>query len=295
MAGKRNELLSPEFLGRLERLSLLARRPVQGWAAGQRRSRRPGRSVEFCDYRAYGVGDDLRYVDWNVFGRSDRLYVKLFVDDEDLCLHLLVDASASMDFGEPSKLDWACRVAASLGFVGLAGLERVGLGVLRERVSEGRPPARGKTQITPMFDFLAGVRGGGHTNLNDSLASYAGRSRASGMVVLISDLMDPAGYAAGLSALLERRLEVHVIHVLSPEELEPAFNGDLRLIDHETGETRPMRVDAEVLNHYRERLQRFLQDAEAFCAAHAIGYHRASSDMPLEQFVFGPLRGRLLA
>src|SRR4051812_24621076 len=130
MASRRELLLSPDFLSQLERLTLHTRRPVRGWTAGQRRSRRSGNSIEFTDYRPYGVGDDLRYVDWNIYGRTDRMVVKLFVDDEELCLHLLVDASASMDWGEPSKLQWAARMAAALGFVGLAGLERVGLGVV---------------------------------------------------------------------------------------------------------------------------------------------------------------------
>ena len=291
------DLLSPSFLAQLERLSLAARKPVRGWAAGQRRSRQAGNSVEFLDYRPYGVGDDLRYVDWNIYRRTDRLVVKQHVDDEELCLHLLVDASASMQAGEPSKLsklDWARRLAAALGYIGLAGLERVGLGVMRERVTEGWSPSRGRSRVTPLFEFLSRVQGGGATRLNQSLIEYAGRSRATGLVVLLSDLLDPSGYEGGLQALLERRFEVHVVHVLSPEELRPALEGDLRLIDQETSEGRVMRVDAETLRAYGERLQAFLSRAEDFCKAKGIQYHRADSAMPVEQFVLGPLRGHLL-
>ena len=136
MAAPRASLLPATLMERLERLSLLARRPVKGWSAGQRRSRKTGHSVEFADYRPYGQGDDLRYVDWNIYARTQRMVVKLFVDDEELCLHLLLDASASMTLGTPSKLDWAAQLAASLGFVGLTGLERVGLGVMRDQVAE---------------------------------------------------------------------------------------------------------------------------------------------------------------
>src|SRR6266511_4050942 len=139
------DLLSSDFLAQLERLALLSRRAFRGRVRGERRSPRKGISVEFSDYRPYGVGDDIRYVDWNVYARLDRLYLKLFVDEEDLCLHLLVDASASMEFGEPSKLDYAARLAAGLGFVGLVNLERVGVGVLRERIAEGFSPARGRS------------------------------------------------------------------------------------------------------------------------------------------------------
>jgi uncharacterized protein (DUF58 family) len=295
VAAKADELLSTEFLAQLERLSLVCRRPVRGWAAGDRTSRRPGRSVEFCDYRPYGVGDDLRYVDWNIFARTDRLYVKLFVDDEDLCLHLLVDASASMDWGAPSKLQWAARLAAALGFVGLASFERVGVGVLRERLAEGWAPARGRGRITSLFEFLGGLEGGGTTDLNGALSSYAARTRESGLVVLVSDLLDPAGYAAGLKALLERRFEVHVVHVLSRDELAPELAGELRLVDRETGATRPLSIDATTLQAYRERLQGFLAGAEAFCRDHAVQYQRAASDEPVERIVLEALRGRLLA
>ena len=157
MPATRHEFFSSEFLAQLERLTLLSRRVFRGHVKGERRSPRRGHSVEFADYRAYGVGDDLRYVDWNIYARTDRLHVKLFVDEEDLCLHLLVDGSASMGFGEPRKLDHAVRVAAALGFVGLVNLERVGVAVLRGRVAEGWPPARGRNQVPGLLGFLAGA------------------------------------------------------------------------------------------------------------------------------------------
>ena len=151
-------LVAADFYERLDRLALVSRRRLLGFGKGDRRSLRRGTSLEFVDYRPYTSGDDPRQVDWNIYGRLDRLHVKLFVDEEDLCLHLLVDASASMGFGAPSKLDYAVRLAAALGFVGLVNHERVGLGVLRQRVSEGWPPTRGRSQILPMMSFLADVR-----------------------------------------------------------------------------------------------------------------------------------------
>ncbi len=288
-------LLPAEFLAQLERLRLRSRRPVRGWAAGDRTSRRPGRSVEFHDYRAYGSGDDVRYVDWNIYARTDRLHVKLFVDDEDLCLHLLVDASASMDWGTPNKLAWAARLAAALGFVGLASAERVGVGILRERLAEGWSPARGRARITSLFDFLGRLRGEGKTDLGEALAAYAARAPVAGVAVLVSDLLDPAGYEAGLRALLEQRYEVHVIHVLSPDELDPELGGELRLVDHETGEARPLSVSRATVDAYRERLQQFIDGAESFCRRYEISYHRATTDAPVERLVLGRLRGTLLA
>jgi uncharacterized protein (DUF58 family) len=294
-SAERSAFFTPDFLAQLERLSLASRRIFRGRVKGERRSPRRGHSVEFCDYRAYGVGDDLRYVDWNAYGRLDRLHVKLFVDEEDLCLHLLVDASASMDFGRPTKLEYAVRLAAALGFVGLVGLERVGVGILRDRISEGWPPARGRNQFPALLDFLTNVRPAGTTRLNEALASYAMRARESGVAVVISDLLDPAGYDAGLRALLERRFEIHLIHLLDPEEMAPELAGDFRLTDAESGEVRELSVDREALRDYRERLHGFLERAEAFCRAQEIGYHRVVTDTPVEAFVLAQLKGLVLA
>jgi len=252
-------------------------------------------SVEFSDYRPYGAGDDLRYVDWNIYGRLDRLYLKLFVDEEDLRLHLLLDGSASMSFGEPGKLHYAARLAAALGFVGLASHERVGVAVIRDRMAEGWSPARGRGQLLSLLEFAARLRGEGPTGLSDALVAYALRSREAGLAVLISDLLDPAGYERGLKALLERRFDVHVVHLLSPEELNPVLAGDLRLTDAETGEIQDFTMDGEAMRSYRERLGEFLESAESFCRANEISYHRVATDTPVEELVLRELKGLLLA
>ncbi len=294
-ATDRQTLFTPEFLAQLERLSLASRRVFRGRVKGERRSLRRGHSVEFCDYRPYGVGDDLRYVDWNAYGRLDRLHVKLFLDEEDLCLHLVLDASASMGFGNPSKLEYALRLAAALGFIGLVNLERVGVAVIRERVQEGFAPTRGRNHFGPLVDFLSSVRADGPTRLNDGLAGYAMRARDSGVAVVFSDLLDPVGFEAGVRALLERRFDVHVIHLLDPEEVNPDVGGDLRLVDSETGEVRELTVDAEALQGYRERLRQFLERVESFCRSAELGYHRVVTDTPVEAFVLSQLKGLVLA
>jgi uncharacterized protein (DUF58 family) len=294
-AETRHAFFPPEFLAQLERLSLLSRRAFRGSVKGERRSPRRGHSVEFADYRAYGVGDDLRYVDWNIYGRLDRLHVKLFVDEEDLCLHLLLDASASMGFGGPSKLSYAVRVAAALGFVGLVSHERVGVSVLRDRAAEGWAPARGRNQVVALLDFLADLRPGGPTRLSEALTGYAMRGREAGLAVVLSDLLDPQGFEAGVRALLERRYDVHVVHVLDPAEINPDLVGDLRLHDAETDEMRDVTVDGDALRGYRERLARFLDRVEGFCRSREVGYHRVVTDTPVEEFVVAQLRGRVVA
>jgi uncharacterized protein (DUF58 family) len=286
------------LLARLERLALLLRRPLQGRAAGERRSTRPGRSMEFADHRPYGAGDDLRYVDWNVYARTGRLYVKRFVDDEELCLHLLVDASSSMDWGEPSKFAAACALAAALGFLGLSGAERVGAALLRAGAGDTWTPGRGRARIPGLFDFLGRAAPGGDTALDAALAAYARGVRGGGVAVLISDLLDPAGCEAGLDALAARGLEVHLVHLLAPQELDPdsarSLEGELRLVDQETGATRHVSVDSQARAAYRRELDAFLARTEALCLRRGWSYTRVASDAPLEQVLFERLRGTLL-
>jgi len=261
---------------------------------GERKSPRRGSSVEFADYRPYEVGDDLRYVDWNAFGRLNRLYLKVFMDEEDLCVHLLLDASASMDFGTPSKFQYAQRLAAALAFIGFVNLERVGIAVFRDRLSEGWLPTRGRNQYLPVEAFLAGVVPAGPTRLNDALRQYARQAKDSGVAVVISDFLDPTGFEEGLRALMERRFDIHVIHVLAGEELHPPYGGDLELMDAETGEVREVSVDAETLRAYERALAGFLAGVEGFCRAKELNYVRVSTEVPLDDLVLRRLKGTLL-
>src|SRR5262249_30001622 len=155
-------------------------------------------SVEFADYRPYEVGDDLRYVDWNAFARLNRLYLKVFIDEEDLCVHLLLDASGSMDYGTPNKFRYAVRLAAALALIGLVNLGGGGVGGVGVRAAGGWLPPRGRNQFLPIQEFLAGLTPGGGTAFNDSLRQYAQRAKDAGVAVVVSDFLDPAGYASGL-------------------------------------------------------------------------------------------------
>jgi hypothetical protein len=169
------------------------------------------------------------------------------------------------------------------------------VGVVRERMAEGFSPARGRSQVLPLMNFLGRLTPGGSTSLNEGLAAYALRSREAGLAVLISDLMDPAGYERGLKALLERRFDVHVIHVLAPDEMNPGFGGDLRLLDAETDELRDLTLDGEALRGYHQRLREFLERAEQFCRGNEIAYHRVVTETPVEEFMLRQLKGLLLA
>jgi len=279
-----------EFLKRLDELSIVSRRVGTGQTKGERRTRRKGSGVEFMDYRPYTVGDDLRYVDWNIYSRLDKLLLKLYVEEEDMCLHLLVDGSASMGFGEPSKLDYALQIAAALGYISLTNLERVALGVFSRGTTQALRPMRGRGQILPILDFLAGLEAGGTTALNPSLARYALTSRMPGVAVVLTDLLDPSGYAEGLKALLQRRLEVFVLHVVSEEELAPRLTGDLTLVDAEEGIPREVSMNRWAIERYQERLRGHFEEAERFCARHGIDYLRTSTAVPFAELILRHLR-----
>jgi len=285
---------SNDFLLQLERVGFVSRRSHVGRVKGERKSPRKGSSVEFADYRPYEVGDDLRYVDWNAFGRLNRLYLKVFMDEEDLCVHLLVDASGSMDFGEPGKFQYATRLAAALAFVAFVNLERVAVGVFRDRLSEGWLPTRGRNQFLPFQEFLAGIQPGGPTAFNDAIRQYALRVKDAGLAVVVSDFLDPGGYEQGLRALMERRFDVHVIQLLAPEEIEPTLGGDLELVDAESGEVREVSLDAETLRAYHRELDGYLSRLEAFCRANELTYTRVTTDVPLEDLLLRRLKGSLL-
>jgi uncharacterized protein (DUF58 family) len=290
MATITRRLFDQDFLKRLDELSIVSRRVASGQGKGERRTKRKGSGVEFMDYRPYTVGDDLRYVDWNIYSRLDRLILKLYVEEEDMCLHLLVDGSASMGFGAPSKLDYALRIAAALGYISLTSLERVAVGVLSHDAPRVLRPMRGRGQIMPILDFLSGLEAGGATRLNATLARYALTSRVPGVAVVLSDLLDPAGYGDGLKALLRRRLEVFVLHLVSEDELHPALTGDLSLVDAEGGDSREVSVDRRALERYRDRLHQHFAQAEGFCARHGIDYLRTSTAVPFHDLILRHLR-----
>jgi len=290
MTESTRRLFDSDFLKRLDELSIVSRRVSTGQAKGERRTNRKGSGVEFMDYRPYAVGDDLRYVDWNIYSRLDKMLLKLYVEEEDMCLHLLVDGSGSMGFGNPPKLDYAIRVAAALGYIGLTNLERVALGLLTNDVTRMLRPLRGRGQILPIMDFLAGVEAGGPTALNRCLGHYALRSRMPGVAVVLTDLLDAGGYADGLKALLQRRFDVFLVHVVSEDELEPGLQGDLTLVDAEGGTAREVSVDRWALERYQERLAQHFEAAERFCTRHGIDYLRTSTAMPFQELILRHLR-----
>ncbi len=296
-------LLTMSFLAQLDRLSLVARRVRAGQTAGERRSTKRGASVEFADYRDYTPGDDLRRVDWNIYARLERPFVKLFEEEEDLAVHVLVDGSGSMAWGngdqetggpgdkERNKWLYARRLAAALGYVALTSGDRLTVANLQSPISDLRfGPVRGRGYTLRLFEWLEGLEVSGTTDLNAVLRSYAVSGGRAGLVVLISDLFSPAGYAEGLTALAARGHEIAILHVLSPDEVEPPLGGDLRLLDVETGLPQEVTIDGGMRALYRCRLEEWRDEIRATCRARDAHYVPVVTDTPFDRVVLYDLR-----
>jgi len=280
------------FLRQLERLLLIMRSPVRGGLKGGRRSIKRGQSVEFADYREYSLGDDLRQLDWNVYARLEKLFVKLFVEEEDVTITLLVDASASMASGRPEKLLFAKRAAAALGYIGLASEDRVAVSALSGRVARRRAALRGSGRVFRLLADLSAIGvADGPTDLLAAARHAAAQLHGRGVIVLLSDLLDPSADRV-IRELAATGSELIVMHILSPDELDPPLEGDLRLVDSETGDRVDITADLATIGAYRERLVAWKATFADIAAKRRASYVDLSSDVNLADLMFAELRRR---
>ena len=280
------------FLRQLERLLLLLRSPVRGGLKGGRRSVKRGQSVEFADYRDYTLGDDLRQLDWNVYARLEKLFVKLFVEEEDVTITILLDTSASMATGRPEKLVFAKRAAAALGYIGLVSEDRVAVSSLGGRTSRRQTPLRGSGRVFRLLSNLSAIQvAAGPTDLVAAARHAAAQLHGRGVVILMSDLLDPAADRV-IRELAATRSELIVLHILSPDELDPQLEGDLRLVDTETGAGVDITADLATLDAYRSRLATWKESFADLVARRRASYVDLSSDVPLNDLIFAELRRR---
>jgi uncharacterized protein (DUF58 family) len=308
------DLLPPELAARLDRLDVISRKIFAGKLPGERRSKKRGSSVEFDDYRDYVPGDDLRHIDWNVYARLNRVFVKLFREDEDLSLHVVLDASASMDAGTPSKLVFAQRLATALAYVGLANQSRVLVSIIgapRRPILQTLAPMRGRRHLPRLVRFVlessrapegqsVGV-GVGAGAFNVALRQLALARRGRGVLVLISDFLVAEDFKVGLSYLAggaDASFDVHAMQVLAPGELEPerepggGIIGDLRLTDVETGVAAEVTVSGAVLRRYKERVRTHIDEVRRAALARDMSHALVRSDEDVSQLLLRTLRRR---
>ena len=290
--GNDKELLSPEFMTKLEQLEILSRRIFVGRMKGERRSKKRGESVEFADYRNYVVGDDLRFLDWNVYARLERLLLKLFMEEEDLNVTVLLDVSKSMDWGEPHKGLYVKRVAAALAYIGLVHYDRVSLYGYSNNLAHEMRGVRGRRLVSQVIRFLDDIPYEGHSDFTEVAKRFAVRHMGKGVVVVLSDFMDKGGFADGIRYLLSRDLDLYVIQVLSPEEVDPTLVGDLKLRDVEDDDLAEVTISAPLLAKYKANLQAYCTALKDHCTRRGITYLFTSTRVDFDVLVMSYLRQR---
>ncbi len=280
--------LDESFFKRLSALQLLVRRRFLS-STGRWTTRRAGMSLEFAEYREYHPGDDFRSVDWNLYGRLDRLFVKVFQREEDVPIYVLIDTSRSMAVGD--KLHYAAQLAGAIAYLGLKEMNRVGIFPFARDLAQGVPPRAGMAHLHTVFSFLGALEPGGQTSLNEALEQFSKLPLRKGLVVLFSDMLDQRGYEQGLLNLLFKRFEVVLIQILAADDLDPPVGYEARLCDSE--QPVEFSVAAGAVAHYREQLHQYERALESFCRERQIRYILLSAAQPLERALFEDLRGVL--
>ncbi len=279
------DLFDDEFQRKLDYLVIVSRKVFAGRMRAERRTKKSGSGVEFVDHRDYTEGDDLRYLDWNLYQRFGKLAIRLYEEEEDLAVYFLVDTSSSMGFGDGAKLRQAKRLAAALGYIALANLDRVAVVSATDHVADTMPATRGKQRIFKVFRFLSQVQADGHTDLGTALRSFAAQNKRRGLAVLLTDLYDPAGFEHGINILRFNKFEPLVIHVVDERESAPTLHGDLRIFDCETGEERDVTVTQALLDKFRTEHKKYIEETERFCTSKQVPYFRADVATPFDELV----------
>lgn len=289
-------MFDAEFLRRLEYLDVVARKILQGRIRAERLSAKRGTSVEFEDYRNYSPGDDLRYLDWNIYGRLEEFFLKLYKEEENLHMTVLLDCSQSMAFGQPDKFLYARQIAAAIAYIGMSNLDDANVRPFTRDLGDAAERLRGKGKVKVLFPYLTALAHGGETDMRRAFRRYVALERRRGVVVLVSDLYDRDGIVPALRYLKSRKHEIFVIHVMDKEELDPPLRGDLRLVDSETQTFKDITVTDTLRMRYKQAFEGHARSVETYCRGAEIGYVRALTQVPFDTLVLKILkRGGLVA
>ncbi len=298
-AAAAGDLFDDEFQRRLDYLAIVSKKVFAGRMRAERRTKKSGSGVEFADHRDYEPGDDFRYLDWNVYQRFERLLLRLYEEEEDLAIYLILDTSASMAFGGRAewagaaggeKLNYAKKVCAALAYVGLANLDRVSIVSTNNRVLSRMPETRGKARIFKVFRFLRELGPDGSTDLEAALKSFVAQNKRRGLAVLISDLYDPRGFERGINVLRYNRFDPVVVHVVDPADARPRLTGDVLVYDCETGDEREVTVTSKVLRQYQEAHKAYMTEVARFAATHQVPYFEAPVTVPFDEIILRVFR-----
>ncbi len=284
-------LFPPDFLTRLEYLSIISKRVFRGQLLAQRRTMQMGSGIEFSDHREYTTGDDLRYLDWNIYARHGDLLLKRFQEEQDLHVYLMLDCSRSMQFGNPPKFDLARHLVAALAYIALADLDRIAILAYADGIVAELPVTRGKARILPIMRFLEDLpTSGSDTNLSRAAQGLLHRGARTGLAVVISDLFDEHGFQRGLDQLRHRRFDAHIIQLHDPKEADPSLLGDAELIDTETESVRKVTVTERNLQTYRRLFADHQTAVREYCRSYALGCTQSPSTIRFDDLVMRMMR-----
>jgi uncharacterized protein (DUF58 family) len=280
-----------DFLKKLEYLSIVSRRVFRGSLLAQRRTLQFGSGIEFADHREYTAGDDLRYLDWNVYARHGDLLLKRFQEEEDLHVYFLLDCSRSMAFGDPPKFDLARQVTAALAYIALANLDRIAVIAFSDRVIADYRLTRGKARILSLLQFLDNLEPQGtETELTASVQQFLRRRQRTGLAVVVSDLFSPSGYEPGLDQLRHRRYEPHVVQLHDPKEARPDTLGDVELLDMENGGSRKVTVTESAVRAYRRLFDEYQRGVATYCLNYGLGCTQSTTETKFDDLILRMMR-----
>jgi len=280
----KSQIFDSDFLRKLEKLVISSRMTIADGASGNRKSRAKGSSVEFSDYREYSIGDDFKRIDWNAYGRFEKLFIKLFMEEREAPVHIFLDTSKSMDWGEPNKSIASRRLAAALSYISLSNYDRLSLVFLSNAVESFNKALRGRNSFGEVLNLMEGLKYTGQTDIYNTISKFdfkAGR----GISVVISDFFTKGNIKDMISYLKFRKQEVYICHVLSPQEMKPDISLSLRLVDSETGEFKDITASPSLIKTYTRVLERFLRETEEVCNNYGVHYILSETSLPVEQMI----------
>jgi uncharacterized protein (DUF58 family) len=285
-------LLDPQVMARLDQLDVMSRKILAGKLKGERRSKRRGQSVEFADYRNYTIGDDLRFIDWNAYARLDRLFLKLFLEEEDLAMYILIDCSKSTDYGKPQKFRYMQKVAAALAYIGLVNYNRVAICAVSDGVIADTGAMRGRRRVAQMIEFLDKLKPAGPSNMSEACRRFALQHRQKGVCVLLSDFFVKEGFEPGLRYVAGGKYDLFAVQCLSPQEVDPELTGDLKLRDVEDDDIAEVTITQPLIKQYKANLNAYCLSLKDYITRRGGTYLFTSTAVPFDTLVLNYLRER---
>lgn len=294
------DLLSPDFMRQLDRLDVMSRKMLRGSQQGERRTKKKGQSVEFADYRSYVTGDDLRFIDWNLYMRLDKLFIRLFMEEEDLSVSIVLDVTGSMDYGEPNKLDYAKKLCAALSYISLTHYNRTSLYTMADGLLESSQGMRGRRPIPQMLEFINRQRAipadaARPGDMTTAFKSLSIANQRPGVIIVISDFWDKGEVGEAFRYLAGEKRDTYLIQLLSPQEVDPIKGqvmGDLRLSDLEDGDVAEVSVSPALIKKYKATLQAYCNHIRDEAHRRGLAYMISETDVPFETMVLKYLRQR---